>query len=277
MKAKVFNGMLLMAFFAVASLTSCSSDDDEPKDVVKEIRMLVSAETGVTYAWGDDKQEYPIECMLVKTDGDSGDWQPLEFNRIEGFTYERGHEYYLSVKRTILANPPADGSDRTYSLVRVLEDRLVAEPEVPLDKEIKSEADIEYQDLCPIEKYAISKEYVVDEDGNIQYGDGSAVPSYEHARIWLENMLDKGNPNWAKFNTVPYQAYYSYVLSPLTDKIRFVRNELHGPMFKNVIPENEFTHITQSMKSGEELHYALILANVQKKGVQKVEFTVKKQ
>lgn len=212
--------MLLMAFFAVASLTSCSSDDDEPKDVVKEIRMLVSAETGVTYAWGDDKQEYPIECMLVKTDGDSGDWQPLEFNRIEGFTYERGHEYYLSVKRTILANPPADGSDRTYSLVRVLEDRLVAEPEVP---------------------------------------------------------LDKGNPNWAKFNTVPYQAYYSYVLSPLTDKIRFVRNELHGPMFKNVIPENEFTHITQSMKSGEELHYALILANVQKKGVQKVEFTVKKQ
>ena len=277
MKAKVFNGMLLMAFFAVASLTSCSSDDDEPKDVVKEIRMLVSAETGVTYAWGDDKQEYPIECMLVKTDGDSGDWQPLEFNRIEGFTYERGHVYYLSVKRTILANPPADGSDRTYSLVRVLEDRLVAEPEVPLDKEIKSEADIEYQDLCPIEKYAISKDFVVDENGNIQYGDGSAMPSYDHGRIWLEDVLDNGDPNWRKFQTVLYQATYSYVLSPLTDEIRLVRNELHGPMFKNVIPETEFSHITQSMKSGEELHYALILANVQKRGLQKLKFTVKKQ
>ena len=46
-------------------------------------------------------------------------------------------------------------------------------------------------------------------------------------------------------------------------------------MFKNVVPENEFTRITQSMTSGEEVHYALILANVHKKGLQKVEFTIK--
>lgn len=65
--------------------------------------MLVSAETGVMYAWGDDKKENPIECMLVKTEGDSEEWQPLGFNSIEGFTYIKGHEYYLSVKRTILA------------------------------------------------------------------------------------------------------------------------------------------------------------------------------
>ena len=38
-------------------------------------------------------------------------------------------------------------------------------------------------------------------------------------------------------------------------------------MFKNVVPENEFTRITQSMNSGEEVHYALILANVHKKGL----------
>ena len=48
-------------------------------------------------------------------------------------------------------------------------------------------------------------------------------------------------------------------------------------MFKDVIPENEFIHITQSMKSGEELRYALILANVRKMGLQKLEFTIKKQ
>lgn len=30
----------------------------------------------------------------------------------------------LSVKRTILANPPMDGSDRTYSLIRILDDRV---------------------------------------------------------------------------------------------------------------------------------------------------------
>ena len=268
--------MLLMAFLVMAGLTACI-DDDEPKDVVKEIRMLVSAETGVTYAWGDDKQENPIECLLVKTEGDSEEWQNLGFEQIKGFSYERGHEYYLSVKRTILANPPSDASDRTYELISVLEDRLVADPEVPVDKDIKTEADIEYQDLCPFEKYAVSKALVVDKDGKIFCGDDSSLPSYEHARIWLENVLDMEDPNWVKFQTVPYQATYSYVFSPFTDKIRLVRNESSGPMFKNVVPEYEFIRITQSMNSGEEVRYALILANVYKKGLQKVEFTIKKK
>ena len=276
MKNRNFFRMLLLAFLAVAGLTACS-DDDEPKDSVKEIRMLVSAETGVTYAWGDDMKENPIECMLVKTEGDSEEWQNLGFEQIKGFSYERGHEYYLSVKRTILANPPADASDCTYELIRVLEDRLVVDPEIPVDKEIKSEEDIEYNDLCPFEKYAISKEFLVDKDGNIYYGDGSSLPSYEAARIWLENSLDPENPNWVKFQTVPYQATYSYVLSPFTNNIRLVRNETSGLMFKNVVPEDEFTHITQSMKSGEEVRYALILANVHKKGLQKVEFTITKR
>lgn len=276
MKTKKFFGILLMAFLTVAGLTACS-DDDEPKDSVKEIRMLVSAETGVTYAWGDDMKENPIECLLVKTEGDSEEWKKLGFEQIKGFSYERGHEYYLSVKRTILANPPADASDRTYELIRILEDRLVADPEIPIDKEIKTEADIEYYDLCPFEKYAISKELIVDKDGKILYDDGSPLPSYEHARIWLEKVLDKEDPNWVKFQTVPYQAYYSFVLSPFTDNIRLVLNESSGPMFKNVIPEDEFTRITQSMNSGEEVRYALILANLYKKGLQKVELTIKKQ
>ena len=226
-----------MAFLSVVGLTACS--DDEPKDSVKEIRMQVSAETGVMYAWGDDKKENPIECML--------------------------------------ANPPADGSDRTYSLIRILQDRLVTEPEIPVDEEITSEEDIEYQDLCPFEKYAISSGYIVDEDGKIYYGDGSSLPSYDNARIWLEDVLDKEDPNWVKFESVPYMAIYSFVLSPFTDEIRLVRNESHGPMFKDVVPEDEFTHITQSMQSGEEVRYALILANVYKKGLQKVEFAIKKQ
>lgn len=276
MKTKVFLRMLLMAILSMVGLTACI-DDNEPKDSVKEIRMLVSAETDVTYAWGDDKMENPIECLLVKTEGDSEEWKKLGFEQIQGFSYERGHEYYLSVKRTILANPPADGSDRTYELIRVLEDKLVADPEVPIDKEIKSEADIEYQELCPFEKYAVSKVFTVDGNGIIVDEEGSTLPSYEHARIWLENVLDQEDPNWVKFQTVPYQATYSFVLSPLTDNIRLVRNETHGPMFKNVVPENEFTHITQSMKSGEEVRYTLILANVSKNGLQKVEFMIKKQ
>ena len=275
MKTKVFLRMLFMVFLSVVGLTACS--DDEPKDSVEEIRMQVSAETGVMYAGDDDKKENPIECMLVMSEDNPGVWEPLGFGKIEGFTYERGHEYYLSVRRTILANPPADASDRTYSLIRILEDRVVTEPEVPVDEEITSEEDIEYHDLCPFEKYAISKEFVVDKDGNIYYGDGSSLPSYDNARIWLEDILDKEDPNWVKFQTVSYQATYSYAFSPFTDDIRLIRNDSHGPMFKSVIPEDEFTRIIQTMQSGEEVRYALILANVYKKGLQKLEFTIKKQ
>ena len=38
MKSKNFFRMLLMAFLAMTGLTACS-DDDEPKDSVKEIRI----------------------------------------------------------------------------------------------------------------------------------------------------------------------------------------------------------------------------------------------
>lgn len=265
---------LVISFLLITAFLAVSCSDDEPKDVVNEIKMSVSAETGTYIPWGSDT---PVECMLVMSEDNPGVWESLDFNSIKWFTYERGHEYYLSVERTILANPPMDAPDRTYSLLRILQDRIVTEPEKPVDKEINSEEDIEYYDMCPFNKYAIEKEFIVNENGEISYADGHNLPSYDNARIWLECILDKADPNWVEFNRIPYMAIYSFVLSPLTDEIRLVRNESSGPMFKDVIPKNEFIHITQSMKSGEELRYALILANVRKMGLQKLEFTIKKQ
>lgn len=72
-------------------------------------------------------------------------------------------------------------------------------------------------------------------------------------------------------------AIYSFVLSPLTDEIRLERSDSFGPMLKNVISENEFNYITQSIQPGDTLHYALILVNIKKKGLQKLEFTITKQ
>ena len=255
-------------------LVSGCIDDDNPKDVTEEICISVSSETGVMYP---PFYEEGVECMLVMSEDNPGVWEHLGFDEIEGFTYERGHEYYLRVIRTILANPPMDASNRIYSLKDIIEDRLVAEPEVPIEKEIQSEDDIEYQDLCPFEKYAIENEFTINENGNIFYVDGSPLPAYKNARIYLKNILDDADPSWVKFQSVPYQATYSYVISPLTDEIRLVRNERSGPMFKNIIPEDEFTYITQEMKSGEELKYTLILANVHKKGLQKLEFRIMKR
>lgn len=46
-------------------------------------------------------------------------------------------------------------------------------------------------------------------------------------------------------------------------------------MFKDTIPENEFNKIL-SIKSGEKVHYALILVNVYIDGLQKLKFTITK-
>jgi len=266
---------LVIPFLLICTcLVSGCIDDDTPKDVTKEICMSVSSETGVMYP---PFYEEGVECMLVMSEDNPGVWEHLGFGEIEGFTYERGHEYYLRVIRTILANPPMDASNRIYSLKDIIEDRLVAEPEVPIEKEIQSEDDIEYQDLCPFEKYAIYEGgYVIDSAGIIYNAEAFSIPPYDYARIYLKNILYAADPNWVKFQSVPYQATYSYVISPLTDEIRLVRNERSGPMFKNIIPEDEFTYITQEMKSGEELKYTLILANVYKKGLQKLEFRIMK-
>ena len=264
---------LLFLLLAVFAISSCSSDDDEKKDSVKEITIYVSSETGESYGFNST----PEECMLVKFDNPNGEWEHLGLYRIEGFTYVKGHEYELRVKMTTLANPPADGYSHKYLLVKIVQDKLVKETETPTDNSVKSESDIEYQELCPYNKYETEDNYIVDGEGNIYKGNGWPKPSYEHSRIYIENVLDKGDDNWVKFNSIPYQAYCSYVISPLTDDIRLVYNEDGGPLFKKVIPESEFEYITKKMNSGEKLQYFLILANVYKKGLQKLKFTITKQ
>ena len=264
---------LLFLLLAVFAISSCSSDDDEKKDSVKEITIYVSSETGESYGFNST----PEECMLVKFDNPNGKWEHLGLYRIEGFTYVKGHEYELRVKMTTLANPPADGYSHKYLLVKIVQDKLVKETETPTNNSVKSESDIEYQELCPYNKYETEDNYIVDGEGNIYKGNGWPKPSYEHSRIYVENVLDKGDDNWVKFNSIPYQAYCSYVISPLTDDIRLVYNEDGGPLFKKVIPESEFEYITKKMNSGEKLQYFLILANVYKKGLQKLKFTITKQ
>ena len=264
---------LLFLLLAVFAISSCSSDDDEKKDSVKEITIYVSSETGESYGFNST----PEECMLVKFDNPNGEWEHLGLYRIEGFTYVKGHEYELRVKMTTLANPPADGYSHRYLLVKIVQDKLVKETETPTDNSVKSESDIEYQELCPYNKYETEDNYIVDGEGNIYKGNGWPKPSYEHSRIYVENVLDKSDDNWVKFNSIPYQAYCSYVISPLTDDIRLVYNEDGGPLFKDVIPESEFEYITKKMNSGEKLQYFLILANVYKKGLQKLKFTITKQ
>ena len=268
--------LLPLIMFAGMLVAGCSlDDDDEPKDVVKEILMSVSAETGITYDLFDTNAEYPIECMLVKEEGGDGQWKPLMFGAIEGFTYVKGHSYELKVRKTILANPPADGSNCRYELIEILSDREVTEPETPEEPVVESEADIEYYDMCPFEKYAIEPEIKVNKDGDVLvYGGTTAYLPYESKRIYVVDVLPKDDPDWIEFEKIPYMAYYAYVISPLTDEIRLVRTEGGGPMLKDVIPADEYRQVLDFISEGGKLEYHLVLANIYKYGLQKLGFIV---
>lgn len=275
MKAHTFLKSILL-FLCLLSFIGCKKD--EPKDEMQIISMSISEETGITYDLFDTNKEYPIECMLVMEEDAPRVWQPMTFGTIKGFTYEKGHSYELKVKRTRLANPPMDASAYTYELVQILEDRIITEPDEPTDtdKEIHSEADIEYQELCPYEKYAINPEEIrIDKAGNLFDANGSALLPYEDKRIYLENILDKADANWKLFNKIPYMAYYAYVFSPLTDEIRLVRVSGGGPMLKNVIPADEYQELLDRVWGEEVMKYSLIIVNIYKQGLQKVEFTVR--
>lgn len=275
MKTHTFLKSILL-FLCLLSFIGCKKD--EPKDEMQIISMSISEETGITYDLFDTNKEYPIECMLVMEEDAPRVWQPMTFGTIKGFTYEKGHSYELKVKRTRLANPPMDASAYTYELVQILEDRIITEPDEPTDtdKEIHSEADIEYQELCPYEKYAINPEEIrIDKAGNLFDADGSALLPYEDKRIYLENILDKADANWNLFNKIPYMAYYAYVFSPLTDEIRLVRVSGGGPMLKNVIPADEYQELLDRVWGEEVMKYSLIIVNIYKQGLQKVEFTVR--
>ena len=68
-------------------------------------------------------------------------------------------------------------------------------------------------------------------------------------------------------------ARYAYVISPLSDKIRLVVASGGGPMLKYIVQEEDFRYITSTMKEKEQLTYVLVLANVHKKGLQRMEVT----
>lgn len=61
----------------------------------------------------------PQQCMLIKEDLDS-EWK-MFYTSIEGFEYQEGTQYKLSVMITEIENPPADSSSLKYTLLEVLD------------------------------------------------------------------------------------------------------------------------------------------------------------
>ena len=105
---------------AILGLASCNRDSNY-EDKVEQVTVYVSAETGMFYNVPNTSLE---EGMMIRVDGEDN-YICVAFNTIAGFTYERGHEYELLVKKTKLANPPHDSGSVKYELLRVVSQRKV--------------------------------------------------------------------------------------------------------------------------------------------------------
>ena len=103
---------------ALLGLVSCSSDNDY-KDKVEQVTVYVSAETGMFYNVPNTTLE---EGMRILIEGEDH-YICVAFNTIAGFTYEKGNEYELLVKKTTLANPPKDSGSTRYELIRIVSQR----------------------------------------------------------------------------------------------------------------------------------------------------------
>ena len=115
-----------IAFMTLAafSLASCSSNDDTT-DKVEQVTIYVSAETGVYYdMWNDSERENPIMGMQIMEKG-ANSWRTVSLYTITGFTYVKGNEYELLVKKTTLANPPQDDDNVRYELIRIVSQKKV--------------------------------------------------------------------------------------------------------------------------------------------------------
>ena len=107
--------------------------------------------------------------------------------------------------------------------------------------------------------------------------EGNERPSYKNCRSYLNNTLDPTDTDWVRFNSTTYMARYAYVISPLSDKIRLVVASGGGPMLKYIVTEDDFRYVTTTMNKGEQLTYVLILANANKRGIQKLELAFERK
>jgi len=115
---------LAFAMLAAFSLASCSSDDDN-EDKEEQVTVYVSAETGVYYdMWLDPERENPIIGMQIREEGTSV-WRTVSLYTIKGFTYEKGNEYELLVKKTTVANSPQDDVNVRYELISIVSQKKI--------------------------------------------------------------------------------------------------------------------------------------------------------
>ena len=108
---KLFEMKKLLLIFNIFLLISCSKDENASEIV--DLRINHFQQTAVGLA-----QQLVIQIQEGDNIG-SDDWSYL-YSNIEGFDYESGFIYTLSVEKRKISNPLQDGSSNQYILRKVI-------------------------------------------------------------------------------------------------------------------------------------------------------------
>jgi hypothetical protein len=96
---------ILISFFIIG----CKKNDDY------EVKTFIVAPQKGTYnSWTG----LPASSVMVKENVNES--YRILGQEIEGFDYVAGFEYTIQVKKYTIANPPADGSNLRYVLIRII-------------------------------------------------------------------------------------------------------------------------------------------------------------
>ena len=101
---------LLLLLVTLGSLCSCTKDDEQAETIAMRINHFQNTGIG----------EAAMLTLLVQTGDAIGTetWTKF-YSTIEGFDYEPGRVYDVTLKTTPINNPPADGSAISYTLLDI--------------------------------------------------------------------------------------------------------------------------------------------------------------
>ena len=119
-KLKSFYYYVLIALCISVVFSSCNEGAFEDREDWSEVvKLYVDAELGEYRPWGHPTDAEPLDGLKIKERKDA-DWEIIPMDGIDGFTYVEGNEYFIEVEKTHLANPPADASNISYTLIRII-------------------------------------------------------------------------------------------------------------------------------------------------------------
>jgi len=121
--------IILLILVTILQFTlSCSDDEHEPAIVTLRVNHFQQTAIGV----GQQLVLLTQEAKKIGTDN----WSYFYFN-IEGFNYEPGFIYLLSVEKQKISNPPQDASSIKYILKEVLSKQKV-DDDITFEIKLKS-------------------------------------------------------------------------------------------------------------------------------------------